>query len=304
MVTEEKSIESINTMLNTMQTILDTPAKRGELGVGGGPKLPNAVVRYEKMHSKKEADKHYKNIITSLDKLSKNDKGIMYGKDYIADRKTVQIADKGIKLYKYASSGSTHVYHWNDKELGEGGKSILKIKKDIETKLGAQFNFVLVNIYIPKAYLGYHSDDERDMLLNSIIASFSLGPGERDFLLKHKKTGKVTKLFLENGSLTTMEGSCQKVYKHAIPKRAHVNGIRVNLTFRQMRLLEKKVVKVPKTVKPKVVKSKPADLAKSAKSIDLTLLTVKKLKEMAKKAGHTKYSKLKKAELISLIETK
>ena len=107
---------------------------------------------------------------------------------------------------------------------------------------------------------------------------------------------------MENGSLTTMEGSCQKVYKHAIPKRAHVNGIRVNLTFRQTRLLEKKV---SKTVNPKVVKSKPADLADLAsKSIDLTLLTVKKLKEMAKKAGHTKYSKLKKAELISLIETK
>ncbi len=37
---------------------------------------------------------------------------------------------------------------------------------------------------------------------------------------------------LAPGSLITMEGKCQKYWKHAIPKRTRIHEPRINLTFR------------------------------------------------------------------------
>ncbi len=264
-----------------------------------------AKVRYKKLHSSTEANKICKNILKDVEKLSKPEKGIMYGKEYVSERKTVQIADPGIKPYKYKSAGSTKTYSWKI------SPTIKKEKELIEKELGIKFNFCLVNIYTPDAYLGYHSDDEKDMVENSTVGSLSFG-AERDFLLKpksrfsgspekrsqaskgseFKKSGDVTKILLENGSLVTMEGSCQQVYKHSIPKRANVSGIRVNLTFRQM---------LPNAQSPKVNKKKSAATGKEVK-VQAKALTVKELKTECKKRGLKKYSALRKQELINLLE--
>lgn len=187
-----------------------------------------SILKYGNLFTKNKANSYFQDILEEIEDISKNEKGIMYGKTYVSERKTVQIADPDIKMYKYSSAGSTKMYGWNV------SPSIKKIKKKLEKKLGIQFNFVLVNIYNPDAYLGYHSDDEKNMITNSVIASVSLG-AERPFLVKNKKTNKVNKILLENGSLCTMEGSFQKQYKHSIPKRKNITGTRINLTFRQMK---------------------------------------------------------------------
>lgn len=83
--------------------------------------------------------------------------------------------------------------------------------------------------------VGWHSDDEplfnavrRDVL----ILSLSLG-ATRNFELHSKdKPTEITTLPLDNGDLCTMEGLCQKHYRHRVPKQRQVPGPRINLTWR------------------------------------------------------------------------
>lgn len=83
--------------------------------------------------------------------------------------------------------------------------------------------------------VGWHSDDEplfgatrRDVL----IVSLSLGAG-RQFQLHPKDSPEsITKLVLENGDLCTMEGLCQKHYRHRVTRDKSVQGPRINLTWR------------------------------------------------------------------------
>lgn len=113
-------------------------------------------------------------------------------------------------------------------------KTLLQIKTTIETLTEHRFNSVLLNYYRDqKDSMGIHSDDERELGPQPVIASLSLGE-ERTFLLKHKsrKDLKILKLPLPSGSLLLMKGATQHYWKHGINKeRAACNG-RVNLTFR------------------------------------------------------------------------
>jgi alkylated DNA repair dioxygenase AlkB len=98
------------------------------------------------------------------------------------------------------------------------------------------FNWgILINWYINgENYIGYHSDDEEEIVNKSNIYCFSLGD-ERDFCLKCKKTGKVDlKIKLRNNSLIIMCGTCQKSHKHSIPKRKKGNR-RISITIRKFK---------------------------------------------------------------------
>jgi len=83
--------------------------------------------------------------------------------------------------------------------------------------------------------VGWHCDDEplfdairRDVL----ILSLSLG-ATRSFELHSKdKPTEIILLSLNNGDLCTMEGLCQKHYRHRVPKQKITCGPRINLTWR------------------------------------------------------------------------
>lgn len=113
---------------------------------------------------------------------------------------------------------------------------LLKLKAEIEKKAETTFNCVLINLYRDgKDSMGWHADDEKELGLNPIIASITLG-SERFFHLKHNKLADVKcKIKLENGSLLLMKGTTQHFYKHQIPKTAQVIGPRINLTFRTIK---------------------------------------------------------------------
>lgn len=108
---------------------------------------------------------------------------------------------------------------------------------ELEKEENKENNFewgILVNWYDDgESYIGYHSDDEKDLIKNSNIYCFSLGD-ERDFCLKSKETGKVEKIKLRNNSLVIMCGTCQKSHKHSIPKRAKGNR-RISITIRKFK---------------------------------------------------------------------
>lgn len=83
--------------------------------------------------------------------------------------------------------------------------------------------------------VGWHADDEAlfdAMKRDVLIVSLSLG-ATRCFELHAKdKPAELIKLPLEDGDLCTMEGLCQKHYRHRVPRQKSVRGPRINLTWR------------------------------------------------------------------------
>ena len=109
-----------------------------------------------------------------------------------------------------------------------------QLKKIAEQKTGVKYNSCLLNLYhTGDEAMAWHSDDEKELLKNGCIASFSFG-AERKFMFKHKKNGHTISLNLENGSLLTMKDETQSFWLHRLTKTTKVNTPRVNLTFRIM----------------------------------------------------------------------
>jgi alkylated DNA repair dioxygenase AlkB len=108
-----------------------------------------------------------------------------------------------------------------------------KIKHFVEAETNTNFNAVLLNYYRNgNDSMGWHSDNEKELGENPIIASVTFG-AERIFQLKHNTIiGLKQNIKLESGSLLLMKGSTQHFWKHQIPKTTKPVGERVNLTFR------------------------------------------------------------------------
>jgi alkylated DNA repair dioxygenase AlkB len=79
--------------------------------------------------------------------------------------------------------------------------------------------------------MGWHSDDEKTLGENPLIASVSFG-AERVFKLKHRESKEIVSVLLENGSLLVMKGATQHHWIHAMPKTKKITTPRINLTFR------------------------------------------------------------------------
>ena len=156
----------------------------------------------------------------------KREKIRMWGKEIVTKKRIAWYADEG-KSYTY--SGSTfYPVQWDE--------VLLEIKKQVEQHIRFQFNSVLLNEYKSgEVGMGWHSDDEKELGIDPIIASLSFG-ANRDFIFKHKtdKSFEKIKIHLKSGSLLIMSGSTQHFWKHSLPKRLKVRDPRVNLTFRKI----------------------------------------------------------------------
>lgn len=104
---------------------------------------------------------------------------------------------------------------------------------------GRQFNMVFVNWYDDgHHYIGWHSDDETQLYRNArqetLVFSVSFGETRR-FLLRRKqsKEEKPRTLELSHCACVIMGGTCQRDYKHSVPKETGRQlGRRLNLTCR------------------------------------------------------------------------
>jgi alkylated DNA repair dioxygenase AlkB len=112
---------------------------------------------------------------------------------------------------------------------------LLKIKAIVEEASEQKFNSVLLNLYRNQNdSMGWHSDDEKELGENPVIASLSLGE-TRVFQVRHKTQKALKgKLELTHGSLLIMKGNMQSNWQHAIPKSRKECGPRINLTFRKI----------------------------------------------------------------------
>lgn len=110
--------------------------------------------------------------------------------------------------------------------------ALLEIKRHVETLAGVKFNSVLLNRYRNgNDSISWHTDDEKELGRNPVIASLNLG-ATRVFQLRHNDTKEKIALELSHGSLLIMRGELQHFWKHQIPKTKKAVGERINLTFR------------------------------------------------------------------------
>ena len=147
----------------------------------------------------------------------------IFGKVYKQPRLTALFGEEG-KSYSYSGitmspSAFTPLLH--------------KLKTLIEKETNIKFNTVLLNLYRDgNDSNGWHSDDEKELGNNPVIASLSLG-AKRNFHLKHKKDKSLKfKISLDHGSLLLMKGNTQHHWLHQLPKSKKVTEPRINLTFR------------------------------------------------------------------------
>lgn len=107
------------------------------------------------------------------------------------------------------------------------------ILKQTEQLTGHRFNVVLANFYRNgQDSVGWHSDDEKELGVNPVVATVSLGASRR-FSLKPKYEQKPPlHIDLPSGSLMVMEAGVQEAWQHAILKGKNVIDGRISLTFR------------------------------------------------------------------------
>lgn len=178
----------------------------------------------EKVFNSEDSSHYFDRLIRNIS--WKNDEVIIFGKRIITKRETAWYGDYGCE---YVYSGiSRKPMPWIN-ELSE-------LKMLAEKFSGINFNSCLLNLYHSgEEGMSWHSDDERSLGKDIVIASVSFG-AERKFVFRHKKTKEKISIILEDGSLLVMKGQTQFNWHHALPKSIKIKQPRINLTFRRIEI--------------------------------------------------------------------
>jgi len=153
-----------------------------------------------------------------------NEKVVMFGKEIITKRKVAFYSDPSI-AYTYSSRTKVGL-PWKE--------SLIILKHLVESITKETYNACLLNLYHSgEEAMGWHCDNEKEIVANSSIASLSIGV-TRKFSFKHKVTKETISIQLGNGSLLEMKGTIQQHWWHSLPKSKKITESRINLTFRQM----------------------------------------------------------------------
>ena len=157
-----------------------------------------------------------------------------YGRNYIfsgMDHEADELPDAVAPFLDWANSLSPERMHPGPERMHPGPERM------------HGFNQTLLNWYQNgHHYIGYHSDDERQLIPNSPIISLSLG-AERKFRIRQKGSsgpGPIVKdILMPYGTVFIMGGKMQKRYTHEVVKiqgeKGKNVGKRVNITFRQFK---------------------------------------------------------------------
>lgn len=159
----------------------------------------------------------------------------VYNKEFVLEREQTGYGEEGA-VYSYSGNSVTAIPFT---------PLLLELKNKVEEIVGAK-----INHYPANTYLGWHSDNERELISNPnpvtnhgvTVISLSFGQ-TRDFQIRRKgrvdgKLHPITTISLHDGDLLTMEGDFQKEFLHCVPKRA-----RINLTFRLIEIPKNKNIK-------------------------------------------------------------
>ncbi len=154
----------------------------------------------------------------------KNDEVMMFGKKIVTKRKMAWYGDEDV----------SYTYSKIERKAIAWTKELVMLKQLAEKLSGNIYNGCLLNLYHSGGEaMGWHADNEKDIVANSAIASFSFG-AERKFAFKHRQTKQSVSMLLEHGSLLVMKGETQTHWLHRLPPTKSVLSPRINLTFRLM----------------------------------------------------------------------
>ncbi len=150
---------------------------------------------------------------------------MMYGRPVRVPRRVSYHGDAGA-AYNY--SGLNH-------QPNPWSRLAHRLCHDINELTGLQFNSVLINHYRNgEDYMGWHSDSERELGPEPVIASVSLGC-ERRFRFRSKANRRhVLDMWLDPGSLLLMSPAVQKNWQHMLPRARGLKTERINMTFRHV----------------------------------------------------------------------
>lgn len=181
------------------------------------------ITYIESFIDENEATKLFLNLKESID--WKEDEIYMFGRKVKIPRLSSWYGDTNAS---YSYSGLNLVpNNWT--------KELLEMKSVIEKFSDSEYNSVLLNYYRSgEDSMGWHSDNERELGKNPVVASLTLG-GERRFLIRERKDkSKKREILLKNGSLLIMKSGFQDKYQHSVPKTKRKVGERINLTYREI----------------------------------------------------------------------
>ncbi|NJB82392.1 alpha-ketoglutarate-dependent dioxygenase AlkB family protein [Wenyingzhuangia aestuarii] len=180
------------------------------------------VYYYPNVISLANAQKYYQLLVSTID--WKNDEANLFGKRIVTQRKVALYGDSNF-LYGYSNS-IKQALPWTTE--------LINLKKIAEEKCNITFNACLLNLYHNgNVAMGWHSDDEKALGNQPVIASISFG-ADRKFSFKHKTTKQTVSIVLEKGSLLIMKGDTQTNWLHKLPPTTLVKSPRINLTFRNI----------------------------------------------------------------------
>jgi alkylated DNA repair dioxygenase AlkB len=146
-----------------------------------------------------------------------------------------------------------HDYAYSGRKVSRAPwtKTLRALKARVEAQANGTFNSVFLIRYRDGTdSMGMHSDDERELGTNPLIASLSFGATRRFVLEPKRKSARAGQsrrrraaaietddrmtFELGHGDLLVMSGSCQHHYRHGVPKQATIRAERLNLTFRHV----------------------------------------------------------------------
>jgi alkylated DNA repair dioxygenase AlkB len=186
--------------------------------------LPDAdVVLYPTFFPTEQSDILLESLARRI--VWKQEKINRFGRTIDLPRLTAWYGEEGLA---YSYSGITHrAVAWTS--------DLHEIKYPVESVANTSFNSVLLNRYRDgRDSVSWHSDDERALGINPVIASVSLGQTRR-FQFRHRQHGQLREsVELTHGSLLLMQGATQHHWLHQIPKTKRPLGERINLTFRMI----------------------------------------------------------------------
>jgi len=136
----------------------------------------------------------------------------------------------------YGDSGAVYRYSGTVNPPSPWLPELDNLRERLNQFCASGFNSVLANHYRSgKDSMGWHSDDEKELGADPVIASVSLG-GARRFLLQHRrrKDLPIHEISLENGSLLVMRAGTQRAWRHSVPKTRRAVAPRINLTYRHV----------------------------------------------------------------------
>ena len=186
--------------------------------------LPNdgELFLVKEYFSTNQAQQLFNTLLQSL--AWQQEKIFIYGRWKLVPRLISWYGDNGAD-YQY--SGVSHQpMIWNE--------ALLRVKRKIETDFQYEFNSVMANLYRNGLdSMGCHADDEKELGVNPVIASLSLG-AERLLKFRHHKQKQVLDVVLSQGDLLLMRGTIQHHWRHELPKTKKHKSERINLTFRKI----------------------------------------------------------------------